>query len=135
MTATASSFAPPPVGWPLLPVPDEAGELAWPALDESVRQQIRVILTTRPGEQLMRPSFGAGLETYVHEPNTLTTRRRIRDAVQGALEEWEPRIALDRVEVWEVDDRPGSLRVEIGYRLRRTGAARQLGVVLELEEG
>jgi uncharacterized protein len=121
-----------PLGWPLLPVPDGAGELRYPPLEESVRQQIRVILTTRPGEQLMRPEFGAGLDDYVHQPNTLTTRRRIRDAVQSSLERWEPRIALDRVEVWEVEERPGEVRVEIGYRLRRTGASQRLGVVLEL---
>lgn len=125
--------AAPPVGWPLLPLPDENGELHYPDLDESVRQQIRVILTTRPGEQLMRPDYGAGLEGFVHEPNTLTTRRRIRDAVAGGLGRWEPRIAVDRVEVWEVADRPGQVRVEIGYRLRRTGAAREMGVVLDME--
>ena len=126
-----SDFAAPPLGWPLLPVPGADGGLGWPTLEESVRQQIRVILSTRPGEQLMRPEFGAGLEDYVHEPGTLTTRRRIRDAVAGSLKRWEPRIHLDRVEVWEVEGEPGQVRVEIGYRLRRTGAARQLGLVME----
>ena len=109
--------------------------MGWPTLEESVRQQIRVILSTRPGEQLMRPRFGAGLEDFVHEPSTLTTRRRIRDAVAEHLGRWEPRIVLDRVEVWEVDDRPSAVRVEIGYRVRRTGAGRTLGVVLESGEG
>lgn len=132
MTAHATP-APPPIGWPLLPLPDEAGELRYPTLEESVRQQIRVILTTRPGEQLMRPEYGAGLDDYVHEPNTLSTRRRIRDAVASSLKRWEPRIHLDRVEVWEVEGQPGQVRVEIGYRLRRTGAARQLGLVMETE--
>jgi phage baseplate assembly protein W len=130
MTAHATP-APPPIGWPLLPLPDEGGELRYPTLEESVRQQIRVILTTRPGEQLMRPDYGAGLDDYVHEPNTLATRRRIRDAVAGSLRRWEPRIHLDRVEVWEVEGEPGQVRVEIGYRLRRTGASRQLGLVME----
>lgn len=130
MTAHATPV-PPPIGWPLLPLPDEGGELRYPTLEESVRQQIRVVLTTRPGEQLMRPEYGAGLDDYVHEPNTLATRRRIRDAVAGSLKRWEPRIHLDRVEVWEVEGQPGQVRVEIGYRLRRTGAARQLGLVME----
>jgi len=132
MTAHATP-APLPLGWPLLPVPDAGGELRWPTLDDSVRQAIRVILTTRPGEQLMRPEFGAGLDDFVNEPNTLTTRRRIRDLVFTHLQRWEPRIHLDRVEVWEVEDAPGQVRVEIGYRLRRTGAARSLGLVMETE--
>ena len=45
----------PRIGWPLLPVPNENGELEYPTLEESVRQQIRVLLSTRPGEQLMGP--------------------------------------------------------------------------------
>lgn len=121
------------VGWPLLPLPDTNGELRYPGLEESIRQQIRVILLTRPGEQLMRPMYGAGIGTFLHEPNTLETRRAVRDRVKGALEQWEPRISLDRVEVWEVDDRPTQVRVEIVYRVVRTGAGEQLGVVLELE--
>lgn len=132
MTAHATP-SPPPLGWPLLPVPGAGGELGWPTLDESVRQAIRVILTTRPGEQLMRPEFGAGLDDFANEPNTLTTRRRIRDVVFSNLRRWEPRIHLDRVEVWEVEGAPGQVRVEIGYRLRRTGAARQLGLVMDTE--
>ncbi|HEU4557918.1 MAG TPA: GPW/gp25 family protein [Longimicrobium sp.] len=120
------------VGWPLLPVPDANGELRYPGLEESIRQQIRVILLTQPGEQLMRPLYGAGIGGFLHQPNTLETRRAVRDRVKGALEQWEPRITLDRVEVWEVDGRPTQVRVEIVYRVIRNGAGQQLGVVMEL---
>lgn len=121
------------VGWPLLPRPDAQGRLAFPPLPQSVRESIEVILRTRPGEQLMRPGFGAGLADFLHEPNTLTTRRRIRDAVTAALERWERRIVVDRVDVIEVADEPMMLRVEIAYRLRRTGAPLRLGIALALE--
>jgi phage baseplate assembly protein W len=123
----------PLLGWPLLGVPDSAGRLGYPTLDESVRQSIRIILQTRPGEQLMRPDFGAGLQEFLHEPNTLTTRQRIRDAIADALARWEPRIVVDRIDVWEVDDRPSELRVEVAYRLQRTGAPQQLGLTMQLD--
>ena len=124
--------SPPRIGWPLLPVPGGDGRLRYPGLDESVRQSLEIVLRTRPGEQLLRPEYGAGLEDLLHEPNTLTTRRRIRDLVTESLNQWERRILLDRVEVWEVPDRPTEIRVEIAYRLRRTGAARQTALTLEL---
>src|SRR4051812_37540506 len=114
---------PPPIGWPLLPVPDKDGGLSFPTLERSVRQTIEVILRTRPGEQLMRPEFGAGLERYLHEPNTLATRSLIRDQVAATLGRWERRIVVDRVEVAEDTDHPARIRIEIAYRLRRTGAA------------
>ncbi len=121
------------VSWPLLGVPDHHGQLHYPSLDESVRQSIKIILQTRPGERLMRPQFGGGLERFLHEPNSLTTRRQIRDLITESLQRWEPRILLDRVDVWEVDERPDTVRVEIAYRLRRTNQARQMGITLELE--
>ena len=106
-----------------------------PALEQSVRQSIQVILSTRPGEQLMRPDFGAGLERFLHEPNTLTTRRRIRDVVRGVAR--------------AVGARASSLETRRGLGGRptgptrsasrsptgceRTGAAHQLGLTLEPE--
>jgi len=123
----------PLLGWPLMPLPDEHGQLSWPTLEESVRQLIRVVLSTRPGEQLMRPDFGAGLDLLLHEPNTLATRRRIRDSVQGAVERWERRVLLDRVDVTDVQDEPSHVRVEVGYRLARTGVPATVALTVQLE--
>jgi phage baseplate assembly protein W len=121
------------IGWPLLPLPDENGQLSYPDLEQSVRDLIRVILSTRPREQLMRPGFGAGLDLMLHEPNTLATRREIRDRVQQALARWEKRIMLDRVEVWDVPDQATHVRVEIAYRLARTGAPGAMALTMQLE--
>lgn len=127
-----ASIPPIPIGWPLLPVPDAAGQLSYPTIDQSVRQTIQVLFRTRPGEQLMRPTFGAGLQNYLNEPNTLTTRRRIQDAITEALADWEPRIIVDHLEVLEVPNFPSRLRIEISYRIRRTGIAQSLGMTMDV---
>jgi hypothetical protein len=123
----------PLIGWPLLPLPDEHGTLAWPELAKSVRDGIRIILSTRPSEQLMRAEFGGGLDRMLQEPNTVATRREMRDLVQDALTRWERRILLDAVEVWEVDGDASQVRVEIAYRLARTGEAGAMNVSVDLE--
>ena len=130
---TSGPASGPPRSWPLLPLPDANGQLQYPSFEASVRQQIQVILRTRPGEQLMRPEFGGGLEDFLNEPNTIVTRRRIHDTIADALARWEPRIILDRVDVIEVEDDPAQIRVQLGYRLHRTGQPQQLGMTLELE--
>ena len=80
----------PPLCWPLLPVPDESGRLGYPDLETSVRQRIEAILRTAPGEQLMRPEFGAGLEQAIHMPNSSGFRgdlqRRISAHVRAYVE-------------------------------------------------
>ena len=121
----------PPIGWPLLPLLQQ-GTLNYPTLEASVNQSIRVILLTQPGEQLMRPIFGAGLQRFLHEPGTLVTRRRIQDAIAESLALWEPRIIVDRIEVWESEDRPDAVRIEIVYRLKRTGRALSMTLTMNM---
>lgn len=126
-----------PIGWPLLAVPDDNGQLHYPDLAASVRQMIEVLLSTRPGEQLMRPGFGAGLENLLAEPNTVATRARIRDLVDDALKRWEPRIAVEGIAVDPVSGAASGVadgvRVEIAYRLKRNGAPARVGLTLVME--
>lgn len=112
------------LGWPFDPRPLFGG-MGYPDLDRSIRDQIKIILMTQPGELLLHPTFGAGLEALLHEPNTLSTRRRLRDLVVKAVGQWEPRIVLDQTDVWEQPERPDTVRVELAYRIKRTGAAQQ----------
>ncbi len=128
-----SRLFPEPIGWPLLPVPDADGQLGYPSLGQSVREQIQVILSTRPGEQLKRPGYGGGLENLLAEPNTVATRSRIHDLVEESLARWEPRIVVDAVTVDTVADDPNAVRVEIAYRLRRTQQPARVGLTLAME--
>ena len=49
------------VGWPL-DAPDPTGRLAYAADAQCLREALWNVLMTNPGERLMRPDFGAGLE-------------------------------------------------------------------------
>jgi len=111
-----------PIGWPLMPVPDAEGRLRFPDLATSVRERIEAILRTAPGEQLMRGTFGVGLERLVHEPNTLALRGAIEERVGEHLAAFEPRILVDRITVAEGSD-SSSILISIAYRLRATGVA------------
>jgi phage baseplate assembly protein W len=121
-----------PVSWPFLPVPRD-GKLTYPTLEQSVRDSIKIILTTRPGEQLQRPEFGAGLQNFLDEGNTVAIRRRIQAAILENLKDYETRAAFDRVDVDPVDGAPGQLHVQIFYRLLRTGASQQTGLTMRVD--
>ena len=132
MAPLANRRLPPePLSFPLLPLPS-AGALAFRPLAAGVREMIRVILLTRPGELLLHPELGVGLEDFLDQPNTVTTRRRLQDAVTRQLDAFEPRILLDRVEAVEVPDDAAALRLEIAYRLRRDGRPGALALTLRL---
>jgi len=119
-----------PISWPFLPYP-QGGQLSYPSLEQSVRDSIRIILTTRPGEQLMQPLFGAGLQDFLDEGNTVTIRRQIQTAILESLQTYETRIAVDTVDVETVSGAPSQIHVQIHYRLLRTNAPQQIGVTMQ----
>ncbi|MGD0939019.1 MAG: GPW/gp25 family protein [Terracidiphilus sp.] len=120
-----------PIGWPFLPVP-QAGQLVFPALEQSVRDSIRVILMTSPGEQLMRPRYGAGLENFLDEGNTVALRSQIQTTIMQSLQNYENRITVDAVDVDPVTNAPGQVQVQIHYRLLRTNAPQQIGLTMQV---
>lgn len=121
-------------GWAFPVRPDATGE-AVPATDEeSIRQAVRIILGTSPGERVMRPDFGAGLQALVFEPIDSNTMALARYHVEQALIAWEPRI--DSLQVAVSADRPaGRLLIEIRYRVRATNTFYNLVYPFYLLEG
>ena len=109
------------------------GRLAWSEGEDNVRESIRVILLTEPGERLMREEFGCGLRRFLFEPNTVTTRALIRERIQKAITRWEPRVAVEEVSVEADADDPRLVGVQILFSLVATRAVGRMGLTLQLE--
>lgn len=109
------------------------GRLAWSVGEDHVRESIRLILLTEPGERLMREGFGCGLRQFLFEPNTITTRQLIRERITEAMKRWEPRVSVEAVDVEPDPDDPRLVAITILFRLVATQALGRLGLALELE--
>jgi uncharacterized protein len=121
-------------GWAFPPQLDVRGELSMASYEEDIRQAIRIILSTSPGERVMRPDFGAGLNALVFESINTTTMTLARSRVEEALTTWEPRI--DRVSVTVTEEgRLGRLMIDIEYRVRATNTFYNLVYPFYLLEG
>ena len=110
---------------------DEA-RFAWSEGADNIRESIRVILTTEPGERLMLPSFGAGLKRFLFEPNTVATHRLIEEAILQSLERWERRVKVDEVLVQADAGDPQAALVTIRYNLVANRVSDQLLLRVQL---
>jgi len=109
------------------------GRLAWSEGEDNVRESIRLILMTEPGERLMREDFGCGLRRFLFEPNTVTTRELIRERVGKAIDRWEPRVKVDDVTVEADGNNPRLVGITVYFRLVATQALGRIGLTLQLE--
>jgi phage baseplate assembly protein W len=101
------------VGWAFPPRIDGAGAVAEAVYEDDVREAIRIILGTNPGERVMRPDFGSGLLALVFEPGGPELVAATQHLVQGALQqELGHLIAVESVEVTQDD---GALSVSVAF--------------------
>jgi len=85
---------------------------------ELVRQSLKQIILTAPGERVMRPEFGCNAYAFVFENNDTLLAELIRPEVTGAIGRFEPRVIVRSVDV----ARSGSeVVIRIAYALRLTG--------------
>jgi phage baseplate assembly protein W len=100
----------------------------------SVRQAIILLLTTRPGERVMRPEYGCHLGRVLFSPNDDTSAGLAMHYVRQALERWEPRIDILRVDAGRNAEHPARMDVVLEYRVRSTQQSERLLFPLYLAE-
>lgn len=92
------------------------------AEEADIAESLRILLSTRPGERLMQPSYGCGLQAKMFETINESTVTELRDLIERAVLFFEPRITLERIDVNTEDALQGVLRIQLHYRVRRTNA-------------
>lgn len=95
-----------------------AGRLAWVTGEAAVRQALVLLLSTRPGERVMRPDYGCDLHRLAFEPNDETTAGIAIHHVRRAIERWEPRIEILALDGGPDPEDPGRLALILDYRVR-----------------
>ena len=99
---------------------------------EAIRQSILMLLATRPGERVGRPSYGCDVHRLVFEPNDRTTAGLAIHYVRTAINRWEPRVLLTRVDANAPAEAPSRLVIEVSYVFRHLNVTDMLSYALDL---
>lgn len=134
MVSMASTKAFLGVGWNF-PVAAAGGQADMVQFEEDIKQAILIILLTNNGERLMRPTFGAGLNSFLFDPINPTTMAALQTRVHDALIDWEPRIDVMAVAVTPSPERVATVLIDITYRVRATNSVGNLVYPFYLGEG
>lgn len=65
----------------------------------TIKSDLLQLLLTNPGERVMLPEFGTPLRTLLFEPNDPTLAEQARNMIINSIRRWEPRIAVQNIEV------------------------------------
>ena len=123
-------------GWAFPPsFESRTGGATLVSAEEDIRQSLRILFGTRPGERVMQPTYGCDLKSMVFEEITDSTVTDIKDIIERAVLFFEVRITLHAVEIDESDWLDGVLRLVLDYTIRTTNTRSNLVFPLYLREG
>ena len=94
------------------------GAVAMVEGDLAIRQAILLLLSTAPGERLMRPDYGSHLNRLLFAPNDQTTAGLAIHYVRQAMDRWEPRVEIVDLDAEPDPDRVEQLTIRLVYRVR-----------------
>jgi uncharacterized protein len=113
-------------GWAFPPMIDAQGGLALTSERSELEQSIQVILSTSPGQRVMRPAFGCRLYELVFAPNNSQTAAQARRFVEEALGMWEPRIRVIQVDVQPDHQDASRMLIRVEYQVKSNHDKRSL---------
>ena len=111
------------------------GGIAMVGEEAAVRQALLLLLTTLPGERVMRPDYGCQLHSLVFAPNDATTHGLAIHYVRQAVERWESRIDLIDIDASAAEDNVGRMDIVLRYRVRRTLQQDSMTLSIMLADG
>jgi len=101
---------------PQLPL-SESGELEYEHIGEYralIQQNFKNLILTIPGERMMDPDFGVGIQRYLFETSVGSASSEIKSQVALKISKYMPFVRLNNVLV-EEGEAEASLRVRIFY--------------------
>lgn len=105
---------------------DSQGRLALSSGQDELEQSIRIILSTAPGERVMRPTFGCRAWELIFEPRDDVTEAKLVEYVREALLMWEPRVNVIGIDIIEDSRYDETILVNIRYEIKGTHDERSI---------
>ena len=100
---------------------DTVGVATTKTVVETLRQNLKTLILTNPGERVMEPGFGVGLEKFLFERFTESTYASIQEELVNQVRTYMPQIAIKNFEVSTDGVDNSELRILIEYVITPLG--------------
>jgi len=83
---------------------------------EAIKQNLKMLLLTSPGEYVMDANFGVGLYNYLFELATQESIQRIKPSIYSQVGTYMPYVQLEQIDLDFSSLDSNALRVSMRYR-------------------
>lgn len=110
-------------GWSFPPTfNNRSGSLKMFSGEEDIESSLEILLSTKQGERIMHPNFGCNLEELLFNPLDRTLITYVSDLIKTAILYYEPRIDVQKIDIYEDDIINGKIIIDVEYLVRATNS-------------
>ena len=90
-------------------------------IEDNIKQNIKNLVLTSPGERIMMPNFGVGVRQYLFEMDKEVVAANIEESLEEQLNQWMPFVMLNNVLVLDkisgINSSATKLSIVINYSI------------------
>jgi len=90
---------------------------------ETVKQNLKMIILTNPGERVMDPNFGVGIRTYLFSNFSENVQSEIYDRIISQTSIYLPAVRITNIKFYQTNPDTASLAFQVYYTLPDNGLA------------
>lgn len=105
---------------PMLPltITDQEGLLNTKTIEENVKQNLKGLFLTSPGERIMDPEFGVGLRRFLFEQNISSSRAKLENRISDQIERYMPFVIVEELQVTDgAPSEPNLVNIRFRYSI------------------
>lgn len=110
--------------------PSNANDILVDTDTDAIRNALYNIFTTKPGQKLLTPDFGANLEQFLFEPIDQIRAQIIGNKIYDVVSRYEPRITSLKIQVTPITDQ-NTYYVVFVYKLLNKGTDQSFSIQIE----
>lgn len=95
-----------------------------------VKQNLKMILLTAPGERIMEPDFGVGLRNYLFQNYNQNTISEIDEKIKEQVLKYLPVILIENISYSQSPTNPNRLNISLKFTIPNIGASDLLQVTI-----
>lgn len=103
--------------------------------EEDIAESLRILLSTNPGERVMRPDFGCGIRPHVFSPMDESAKSILSSTIRRAILFHEPRVTVEKIHIERSESDLGAILIGIDYTIDATNNRRNIVFPYYLAEG
>ena len=119
---------------PKLPIEFENGSISSfeeAEIKELIKQNMKMILLTMPGERIMLPEFGAGIQRFLFELETSDVSQELISVVEEQVSIYLPPVRIIDISAIMGEENDNALSLKISYEIDFLNARDSLDLLLD----